>query len=464
MQDLRIFEIVKLIALISALLLSALTLKAQEYDVYLCMGQSNMAGRDSLSLNDNVTPEGVYLLDDKGDIVPFTAPANQYSSIRKRLDIQGISPALSFGKKIHETTSRPILLVVQARGGTSIDSWLPCAEAKEQPQFFSEAVRRTKQALAYGKLKGIIWHQGESDSDPDKAENYMRKLESMVSRLRMELNAENTPFIAGEIQQNHRNASIFNPVIQTISEHIPNSTYVSSKGCPVLSDNLHFTRDGQITLGERYAAAMLLLQEKSVEWTAEKHPKIKEIYGSPRLIETSLGMAVEFDGEDDGVLLDSVPIAGMGEFTMEMIFKPYGNAAFEQRFLHMGEYGGARIMFESRVNQDNTWYFDAFVHLGDKANSKALIDPAKTHPTDQWYNLTIVVGKDGIESYVNGVKECSDALPYRPVISKGASSVGVRQNKVCWFKGAIFKLKITPKRLLPEEFLNDYQTLNNITK
>jgi len=421
-----------------------------------------MAGRDTLASSDMTPEEGVCLLDSYGNTVPATAPANRYSSIRKSLDIQGVSPALWFGKKIHETTGNPVLLVVQARGGTSIESWLPNAKTRDSlPQFFEEAVRRTKQALRYGELKGIIWHQGESDSEPDKAGSYTQKLESLVRSLREELNAEEVPFIAGEIQPEHRNADTFNPIIGRISEYIPISACVSSEGLTVLKDNLHFTREAQKALGERYAAAMLRLQQKSVEWTAVSHPGIKELYGTPKLIDTRLGAAVEFDGEDDGVLLNSVPVAGMEEFTIEMIFKPYGNAAFEQRFLHMGEFRGARIMFESRVNEDNTWYFDAFVHLGDKANSKALIDPSKTHPTDHWYNLTLVVGRDGIESCVNGVKECSYPLPYRPVISGGTSSVGVRQNLVCWFKGAVFKIKITPRKLLPEEFLTDYQTLNN---
>lgn len=200
--------------------------------------------------------------------------------------------------------------------------------------------------------------------------------------------------------------------------------------------------------------------QRQIVWSAEYFPQITELCGYPQVIYTDLGPAVEFNGISDGAFVDSVPIAGMEEFTIEMIFKPYGNAEFEQRFMHMGAYSGARVMFESRVKEDNSWYFDAFVHLGEKGKSKALIDENLTHPCDKWYNLTLTADKDGIASYVNGVLQQSYALPYEPVINEGVTSIGVRQNKVCWFKGAILKIRVTDKVLKPEEFLKDQDQLN----
>lgn len=200
--------------------------------------------------------------------------------------------------------------------------------------------------------------------------------------------------------------------------------------------------------------------QKQIVWSADYFPQITELCGYPQIIQTKLGPAVEFNGNGDGVFLADVPVKGMEEVTVEMIFKPYSNAAFEQRFMHMGAYSGARIMFESRVKEDNTWYFDAFVHLGEKAKSKALIDETLTHPCDKWYNLTLVAGKDGISSYVNGVLQQSYPLPYEAVINEGATSIGVRQNKVCWFKGAIFMLRVTEGCLKPEQFLKEHEILN----
>ncbi len=201
-----------------------------------------------------------------------------------------------------------------------------------------------------------------------------------------------------------------------------------------------------------------------IDWTAANHPPILQIFGEPRLIGTALGDAVEFDGVDDGVFLDSVPLEGMEEFTAELIFNQYPGGSFEQRFLHLGAYKGARMMFESRVNPDSTWYFDAFIYLEDKERSCVLIDPGLTHPCGKWYNLTLVADADGLRSYVDGVLQCTGDLPYRPLISEGKTSLGVRQNLVCWFKGAIFRLRITPRALDPREFLWDQDILNGTDK
>jgi len=40
-------------------------------------------------------------------------------------------------------------------------------------------------------------------------------------------------------------------------------------------------------------------------------------------------------------------------------------------------------------------------------------------------------------------------------IQTGQSSIGVRQNKVSWFKGAIYQLRISPEALSPNDFLTD---------
>ena len=197
----------------------------------------------------------------------------------------------------------------------------------------------------------------------------------------------------------------------------------------------------------------------TVTWTADCHPATLEVSGSPRLIPTPLGPALEFDGKGDGIWLDSVPVAGLEECTIEMIFKPYGGSEFEQRYFHIGESAGPRVMMELRMNPDDRWYLDSFFYLDDE-RKKTLLDTEKTHPADKWYNITYILGKDGTKSYVDGVLECSDSFPYEPGVNTGMTSLGVRLNKVCWFKGAILKIRFTPKQLRPKEFLTDAAVLN----
>ncbi len=55
-------------------------------------------------------------------------------------------------------------------------------------------------------------------------------------------------------------------------------------------------------------------------------------------------------------------------------------------------------------------------------------------------------------NYVNGKMELQGNVDFKP-INSGEMSVGVRRNKVSWYKGAIYKIKITPGVLLPEDFI-----------
>jgi len=60
---------------------------------------------------------------------------------------------------------------------------------------------------------------------------------------------------------------------------------------------------------------------------------------------------------------------------------------------------------------------------------------------------------------VNGTPQKWGSLDYVP-INEGISSVGVRQNMVDFFKGTIYKIRITPRVLVPRDFLKDYEELN----
>ena len=196
----------------------------------------------------------------------------------------------------------------------------------------------------------------------------------------------------------------------------------------------------------------------TVDWRVAELPAIDSIKGAPTLVDTKLGKAVHFNGETDGYFLGVNPLQGMEELTIEVIFRQDGDAKFEQRFLHMGTVRGARILFETRVNPDSTWYLDTFIRL-DKETDLVLIDPEQCHPTDRWYNLAMVVADGKATSYVNGEQQLTGEIPYREII-EGITSVGVRQNQVCWFKGDLYRVRITPKALTPEEFLTDHEKLN----
>jgi hypothetical protein len=173
------------------------------------------------------------------------------------------------------------------------------------------------------------------------------------------------------------------------------------------------------------------------------------ISGNPEIVKYRNKKAVTFNGTDDAIFLEEMPLTGLEQFTIEMIYNPCSGGNFEQRFLHCGEANGDRLLLELRSTPGG-WYFDAFIKIGE--NGVTLIEPTLLHPHDQWYHIAYVIDKDRLETWINGKKELEGSMALTPVNS-GITSIGVRQNKVSWFKGAIYKIRITPKALGPDKFM-----------
>jgi hypothetical protein len=175
------------------------------------------------------------------------------------------------------------------------------------------------------------------------------------------------------------------------------------------------------------------------------------VLGSPKIIETETGKAVEFNGAKDGLVVEALPLAEAERFTLEIIFRPDAKGPKEQRFLHLQENNTEyRILIETRLTDDNQWYLDTYIKSA-KGN-QTLAEAANTHPVGQWYNATLVYDGQEMRHYINGVKEMSEKLAMAP-LSEGKTSIGVRINRMYWFKGAIHKVRFTRRVLAPEELL-----------
>jgi len=174
-----------------------------------------------------------------------------------------------------------------------------------------------------------------------------------------------------------------------------------------------------------------------------------QLSGNPKIVSVPFGDAVYFNGVDDALFFEELPIKSMEEFTIEMVFNPAIDGDFEQRVVHMGEISNDRMLLEIRAVNGN-WYFDGYAASGE--NKLALIDEKLIHPLGQWYHVAFVVAKNSLSTYVNGKLELTEPFSFSP-IKTGRSSVGVRLNKRSWFKGAIYKIRITPKKLNPGSFI-----------
>lgn len=197
---------------------------------------------------------------------------------------------------------------------------------------------------------------------------------------------------------------------------------------------------------------------ESVTWTFDNLERIGghavTVEGDPQVVDTPLGKAVELDGVDDALFFDVHPLAGARTFTWEAIFRPDGGAE-EQRWFHLdsgpagGDGSGDRMLFEIRAIGDQ-WCLDAFVQSGDAG--KALLDRSRLQPLGRWYHVAAVYDGRELRSYVNGKLDGAAPLAFSPQ-GPGRTSVGVRINKVYYFKGAVRQARFTRAALEPAEFL-----------
>jgi hypothetical protein len=232
-----------------------------ELDLFLCIGQSNMAGRGYMDAGQgDLDPiSEAYLLTPAGQWEIAANPLNRYSNIRKDISMQRISPAYGFARNIIAKTGRKIGLVVNAQGGSNISNW-----AKGMP-LYDATIPRAKDARKWGKYRAILWHQGESNSGASSVTAYPNQLKAMVNNFRTDLGDNTLFFVAGELaywRGNGTGSAAFNAMIDTIAAFLPYSGCVSASGMTDASYMLidasdpHFSRKGQLELGKRYADAV----------------------------------------------------------------------------------------------------------------------------------------------------------------------------------------------------------------
>ena len=189
-------------------------------------------------------------------------------------------------------------------------------------------------------------------------------------------------------------------------------------------------------------------------WTFDRLDNIgghtTKLLGHPRLIDTPIGKAIEFNGKDDAIFFDVHPLAGADKFTWEVIFRPDADGGAEQRFFHLQERDTEnRLLFEIRIT-GGSWFLDTFAVTG--RHSRTLFNKDHLHPFGAWHHAAMVYDGREFRNYVDGVLENSGELDLAPQ-APGRSSVGVRINLRDYFKGAIAVSRMTRRPLAPEEFL-----------
>jgi len=226
------------------------------FHLYLLAGQSNMAGRGTVSEQDKQPHPRVFVLNRLNRWAPAVDPLHFDKSWA------GVGPGLTFGKVIAEADPNVTIgLIPCAVGGSPISTWKPHSyypPVKVYP--YDDALARCRIATQRGVLKGILWHQGEGDSNAEDAPLYARRLTEMIAQFRRDLEAPNLPFVAGTFVDAYvervPESKIVMDAIKRVAEADKNVSWISGSGLPCKDDRVHFNAEGARELGRRYAEAV----------------------------------------------------------------------------------------------------------------------------------------------------------------------------------------------------------------
>jgi len=253
--------------------------RKENFHLFLLAGQSNMAGRGIVEPSDREPIDRVLVLDVTGRWAPAVDPLHW--------DKPSAGTGLARSFAVEYLRAHPgvtVGLIPSACGGSPISSWQPGQyfdQTNSHP--YDDALARARRALLYGELRGILWHQGETDRAPELAGHYEPALTALIARFRNELGAPRVPFLIGQLGQFagagpwDEHARRVDLAQRHVAEQTALAAFVSSDGLTSLPDNLHFDAASLREFGKRYAAAFLALEKSSEAGSGgtKRQPSIK---------------------------------------------------------------------------------------------------------------------------------------------------------------------------------------------
>lgn len=224
--------------------------------VFVMAGQSNMAGRGQVEPNDTITNSRILTINKQGDLIYAKEPLHFYEPTRTGLDC-GLSFANNLLKNIPHDVS--ILLIPTAVGGSAIGQWLGDSTYRDV-KLLTNFKEKVAIGMKYGIVRGILWHQGESDASPKRIAVHEENLKSLFGTFRKTVGNSKLPIILGELGSYSKTNAEWQQINQQLRTYVlsdKNSTIIQTQDLKHKGDDIHFDAAGQRTIGERFALAFI---------------------------------------------------------------------------------------------------------------------------------------------------------------------------------------------------------------
>lgn len=222
--------------------------------VFILAGQSNMAGRGLVEPADTIPDPRVLTISKNNEWMLAKEPLHFYEP-----SMTGLDCGLSFGKELAKyiPDSVSIVLIPCAVGGSSIDQWLGDSLHRSVPLLsnFRNRVDFVKQS---GTLKGLLWHQGESDASSRLIPAYGQKLNELISIFRQIVGQNDLPLFIGElgafaVSEKQDKWDSLNNIIHKVASRDDNTFVIGTEDLNTKGDDVHFNSEGQRLIGWRFA-------------------------------------------------------------------------------------------------------------------------------------------------------------------------------------------------------------------
>ena len=264
------------------------------FHIYLCFGQSNMEGQGTIEAQDKTVNSRFKVMQAVTCSNLGRTKGKWYTAVPPLCRCwSGLSPADYFGRTMIENLPENISVGVvnvsvagckielfdkvnyQKYTATITEDWLKNIIAEYNGNLYAHLVEVAKLAQKDGVIKGILLHQGESNTGDIQ---WPTKVKAIYNNLitDLALNPDSVPLLAGEVVHSDQGGlcASMNSIIANLPKTLPNSYVISSSQCTDATDNLHFNSAGYRELGKRYARKMLSIM--GIVPTAVQEIKLNE--------------------------------------------------------------------------------------------------------------------------------------------------------------------------------------------
>lgn len=311
--------------------------------VFIMAGQSNMAGRGTVKAEDTLTHPRIFSINAKNEIVPAREPLHFYEPTMAGLDC-GVSFARTLLPYIPDSVS--LLIIPAAVGGSAIHQWLGDS-LHRGVKLLSNLKEKIDLGKKYGIIKGLLWHQGESDATEKRAAVYKKNLDSLFTVIRNYAGDPNLPLFTGGIAVFGKDTvwkNVVNTSIAAYAKGDKRTFIIQTDDFRDKGDMVHFDAASQRMMGRRMAEAFLQTGAATQPTTTIPFNH-KKVQYEGRIGFTDTCVAFYWTGSNV-----TINVEGAGEVSALL------SDTRDNNFFYVVVDGKSDIAIKLRINKDKAWY------------------------------------------------------------------------------------------------------------